>query len=148
MGARREKSYRTVIAELADDLKRNPASNLFEVANRWCDRFWKEYSTGTFGQVIQVCQTLDAKEPYNASVKTSHPNARTKEEEELFQALRFGLVAGSCIGGYWLPDRAPKAYWMTFDPLLGKPRPQAILMSTYAFWGAPNPIRRLIFGGG
>jgi hypothetical protein len=141
-----EKSYRTLIAEFADDLKRSPAANLFEVANRWCDRFWKEYSTGTIGRAVQVCKDLNAKPPPAADGASHQPSSRTKDEEELFQTLRFGLVAGSCIGGYWPPDRTPKAYWVTFDPLLDRPIPQTILMSTYAFWGAPNPIKRLIFG--
>ncbi len=140
------KSYRTLIAEHADDLRSKPAKNLAEVADRWCTRFWDEYSSGFIGQYVELCKDLDSKKPFDQLARSADPATRTREEEDQYQSLKFGLVAGTCVGGYWPPDRTPAAYWMMFDPLSGKPEVQTIDMLTYRFWGAPNPIKRLIFG--
>jgi hypothetical protein len=119
-----------------------------QIASRWCDRFWSEYTSGSgiIGPLVQLCNDLNGKKAYDPAVTPPDPVARTEDEERQFQNLRWGLVAGSCIGGYWLPDRTPGALWIVFDPLAGKPSPQAMDMLTYRFWGAPNPIKRLIFG--
>jgi hypothetical protein len=45
-----------------------------------------------------------------------------------------------------MPGRIPEAYWFVFDPLGAKPLPIPIPQNTYTFWGAPNMIRRLMFG--
>lgn len=56
------------------------------------------------------------------------------------------LVVGFCVGGYVMPDRTPHAYSMLFEPLGSKPQAVQIPPCTYDGWGAPNPIKRLVFG--
>jgi hypothetical protein len=133
LGSLPTKSYRTLFAALADDLQGKPAVTVEDVANRWADMFWPEYNTG-MKTYIQRCRDLAAKTP------------RDPKEEEDFKTLKRGLVAGFCIGGYAPPDRAAGAYEVLFDPLLtAKPVPQK--QTTFLkFWGAPNPILRLING--
>jgi hypothetical protein len=128
------KSYRTLLALLSDDLQRNPPTGgLSEVAARWVDSVWPLY-TADLAVEIQRCQQLNASQN------------RTADEEKEFTKLRFGLGVGFCLGGYVLPDRVPAAFWMQFDPLLGtKPAPVA-QTEFLKWWGAPNPIMRLILG--
>jgi hypothetical protein len=44
-----------------------------------------------------------------------------------------------------MPDRTPNAYALWFDPLNVNPTPTAQSLG-WNFWGAPNMIKRLIFG--
>lgn len=134
------KSYRTLFAELADDLQANPPESVAEVVDRWIDLFWAIYSKQLSGQIAR-CAELAAKPPAVAQVA----EARTEAEEEEFQTLHRGLFVGFCIGGYVLPDRTPTAFHMSFDPLAGKPTGKKIVES-FRWWGAPNPIKRLILG--
>jgi hypothetical protein len=136
------KSYRTLIANLADQLENKELKKgMTELADRWCDHFWKEYETD-LKQAIQRCKELNAKathDPANAA-------SRTVAEETEFKNLKANGVVGFCIAGYWLPDRTVAAFQIVFDLLSPKPTPKPIPTLNYSFLGAPNMIGRLIFG--
>jgi hypothetical protein len=146
LGGLPDKSHRTMFALLSDDLKKTPARSVADAAERWRDQFWSEYSGGTISGFVQTCKTLSGKAVFNPSAASPDPNARTKDEEALFQQLKTGLVAGFCVAGYMLSDRMPAAFEIIFDPLQGKPTLRQIPLQSYVFWGAPNMIRRLMFG--
>ncbi len=145
LGALPQISYRTLVAQLADELKEKPAKNVAEVMNRWIEHFWDAYSAGQLKTAIDECVLLSKKKPYDANQIPADPNARTEIEENLFHTLKMNLVVGFCIGGYIENDRSnPGAFQVTFDPIAGKPK--ATPVGQYSFWGAPNIIKRLIFG--
>jgi hypothetical protein len=137
-------SHRMLIAKLADDLQRTPASNLAEVADRWSEQFWQAYLASPFRAEIDTCARLAAKTPYDPT--GTDPLARTQAEENQLQQLQGGLIAGFCIGGYVGSDRLPAAFQVIFDPARTRPTPTPLPLSTYRFWGAPNFIKRLLVG--
>jgi hypothetical protein len=141
MGSVGPHSHRTLLALLHDEIESKPAEDTGEVAGRWIDQFWTAYSPLT-----RRCQDLNAKKPFDPAANPTDPAARTKGEEEEFEQLKRGLFVGFCIGGYVLPRRMPEAYYIGFDPLLGKPTANPISSGSWGFWGAPNMIQRLIFG--
>lgn len=146
LGGLAVQSYRTLIAELADELSANPPISVADVVTRWIDRYWTAYQNpnGLVGQGIAQCTALHVRPAYDATNVV--PNMRSEQEEALYNNLKTALVAGFCIGGYVLPNREPQAYQMLFDPLAQKPTPMAIPMNGQRFWGAPNIIQRLLFG--
>lgn len=146
LGSLGAKSYRTMLASLADDLVKSPATDLKEVTERWCDLFWSEYNA-ILGPFIQQCKNLNTKQPYGPSAAPAGaPPRRTEQEERDFQTLKSTLVVGFCFAGYWLPDRMTTGFTLIFDPLAGKPSPAQLTPLSYGFWGAPNFMKRLILG--
>lgn len=139
-------SHRTVFASVADDLVKTPPAGVADVATRLCDEVWKEYSGGQLAPVVQKCQFLGTKKAFDPNASALGRQARTREEEAEFQRLKSALVVGFCVGGYVSPDRTAAAFQIIFDPLSGKPSPHVIPQGSYTFWGAPNMIRRLMFG--
>ena len=136
-------SYRSLVAELGDELVGAPAATVEEVAQRWASKVWSSYSTILAAEIAR-CQSLNAK-PAFAPPPLIVPNARTEAEEQEFQQLYAGLVVGFCVAGYVPPSRSPIAFQMIFDPIAGAPAPMKC-DGVAAFWGAPNMIQRLIFG--
>lgn len=148
LGGLQVSSHRTLLSQLADGLKKTPPKSVSEVADRWCAQFWTAYSDPAcpIAPFIAQCRALESKQAHNPKA-AANPAMRTKLEEEQFSALSAGLLTGFCIGGYTLPDRTPAAFEIIFKPTLSaKPAPTALRMG-HAFWGAPNMIQRLIFGG-
>jgi hypothetical protein len=145
LGGLQVNSHRTLFALLADDLDHKPAKDIVEIATRWTDLFWSEYTNPQcpIAPFLQRCQALDGKAAYDPALQ--NPGARNQDEEREFHYLRTSLVAGFCVAGYLRPDRTPGASEIIFDPLQGKPTP-ASLPFGYRFWGAPNMIQRLLFG--
>jgi hypothetical protein len=138
------KSYRAMLALLADDLTKKPPTSVEEAAQRWAHQFWNEYTTSVvIGPFIKECQRLHGKMPYDKTAKQVDPNARTEAEETQYNQLKTQLVAGFCVGGYMPQDRMPAAFVTLFDPLGAGPKPTAI---QWGFWGAPNIVQRLING--
>mgnify|MGYP001033347178 CR=1 FL=1 len=136
-------SYRTIIANLADDLDTNPPVSVSDVAQRWIDRFWTAYSS--FDPVKRVNQ-LNNKLPHNSGGSDQHEAARTRDEETEYDGLKRGLLVGFCITGYALPDRKIEAAFMSFDPLLAKPQLEVRGHEGSQWWGVPNIIDRLVYG--
>ena len=102
LGGLQSCSHRTLLALLADDLQRNPASDVADVANRWAVQFWSVYSTE---QSVQICNSLGAKQAFDPRASPAAADARTEAEEIQFNDLSRNLAVGFCIGGYALPDR-------------------------------------------
>jgi len=67
------------------------------------------------------------------------------EEEEL-ELLIEEYRGGFCIGGYWLPDRTPEAYEITYHLGMDSPESQQLQYGRPRFWGWGNLIERLLFG--
>lgn len=133
-------SYRTLAAQLDDDLKKNPAKSVEEVAKRWIDFVWPVFQDF---ELVKRFKTLAAKPAHNPQFSGS----RTPDEEAEHLNLKTGLVIGFCLGGYALPDRTPKAFSMTFDPAGAKPALTEHSGESFGWWGVPNIVTRLIFGG-
>jgi hypothetical protein len=144
LGGLIDKSYRTLVAQLNDDLVENPPSAVEEVANRWIDMFWDAYNAAPLiSNALNQLRNLDAKKPFHPN-ELGDPSYRTEVEEREYVNLRNGLVVGFCIGGYVLPKRDPLAYEVVVDPIAGKPKAVSVIGNK--FWGAPNMINRLLFG--
>ena len=140
-------SYRTLFAQLADDLKNNVPANVGDVVNRWTAQFWNAYTTSpAIAPLIARCKTLAAKPAFDPAAAAPAAGARSKDEEEEFSRLKNGLVVGFCIAGYVLPPtRTVEAFQVIFDPLMAAaPVPAAV--TGIRFWGAPSMIDRLLAG--
>jgi len=132
LGGLPAKSYRTMVAELADELAGQPAASVEEVATQWGERFWAEYSTRLAGVLHRTRELLQ------------NP-ARTPEQEKELEDLVQSFSGGFCVGGYQLPDRTPYAFEISYAPdrtAIGVAIPQKLGASK--FWGCPSLIRRAI----
>jgi hypothetical protein len=138
-------SHRTLVALLADDLKKEKPSSVQEVAERWCKHFWKAYSASLKAE-IDLCDTLSKMQPFDPAAVPPAPNTRTKAQEAQLRGLTNTLTVGFCIAGYVVADRKPCAYETLFDPVSGEPKPTEIPVGLQRFWGAPNMIARLLHG--
>lgn len=136
-------SYRTIIADLADDLIANPAATVDEVATRFSNAFWAKYSAALANEIARAT-ALNAKQPHDPTDPQA-AGTRTKEEDEELSGLLSGLFVGFCIAGHVLPDRTPKAFQVGFTILMAA-APQPSQIAQTQFWGAPNMILRLVNG--
>lgn len=145
LGSLVDQSYRTLVANLADQFIKALPATVEAAANAWIDLFWDAYrNSAVVGPALQEVQLLDKK----ASHDPANPGAigmRSEAEEKQYNVLRSTLVVGFCIAGYVPTDRTPHAFEIIFDPLGTKPAPVAIV-GTQRFWGAPNMINRLLIG--
>ena len=139
-------SYRTLVAQMADQLAPNLARTMPEdAAKHWVSIFHPKYAAA-IASVSQWTQ-LVAKPPFDPKAATPNPSARTQDEEKTFEQFKAGLTVGFCLGGYSLPDRIPQAYITIFAPTdIKPPTPIKLVQGQYGFWGAPNMVERLIFG--
>lgn len=139
-------SYRKLLADLGDGLRKCPPSSVEEVAVRWRDMIWAVYQAPQAGDLtthLARVKQLDAKLPHENS--RVDPIERTiAEEEEYFQLIN-DLSIGFCVGGHVEGDREPRAYEVIFDPVRGRPSPVERGYGCH-FWGAPNIQNRLIAG--
>lgn len=137
-------SYRTLLARLADDLKETPPDDLKGIADRWASQFWAVYSSDPqLKPYLAIYQALAAKPRHDPQ----DPASRTKDEEQKFTEIGLSLPVGFCIAGYWLPDRSPAAFEVSFGPgMTAPPAPVPLPSGTYFSWGVPNMITRLIDG--
>jgi hypothetical protein len=142
-------SHRALIANLDDSIRATPATpvrNVQDVATRWAGIFWSAYSA-QLPVIAPDWAPLQAKPSFVAPHLPQVPGARTKDEEERFQALSRDLVVGFCIGGYVLPQRTTTAYTVLFQPsLIAQPTPIVMPMFQCQWFGVPNLILRLING--
>ena len=136
-------SYRTIIANLADELVLTPASTVEEVAQRFSQSFWANYKT-TLKSEWARADALKKLGAHNAADPTKAGN-RTEVEEKELNDLFSGFYVGFCVAGYCLPDRTPKAYQLGFTVLMDAAPDPAAFQHTN-FWGAPNMILRLMNG--
>jgi len=133
VGGLGETSFRTMIAEMADDLAVNALQSVADVAARWRAKFWPVY-TQVFAQSITRLRDL------------ARINPRSRDEEEELSRLRM-LAGGFCIGGRIPPSRKPEAAYFTYGPEMSEPTtPGAVGYDRPEFWGVPNLIHRVLFG--
>ncbi|MCG0998266.1 hypothetical protein [Acetobacter persici] len=137
-------SYRTLIARLADALTINKATSVQDVADRWIDLFWSEYSTRLSGDIAEL-KHLDSLQPFGGHSPQSGPS-RSEQEESRFAQLKLGLYVGFCIGGHHDSDRVPQAFEIKFDPINGKPKADKIVIGDTRCYGAPKIFDRIIMG--
>ncbi len=126
-------SYRTLVAQFADELGRKPAQSMTEITARWGQFFWATYARDLTSQ-IQRAQTLASQV------------ARSANEQAELDALRRAFSGGFCIGGYLSRDRIPAAFEVTYDPSIQAPLIDQLQVGRTRFWGCPNLINRLVFG--
>jgi hypothetical protein len=140
------KSHREVIAQLADDIAKNTAKSVGDVADRFAKLVWNEYQSA-YAPLIQKCKDLAAKGPHDVALPVA-PGVprRTDIEQREFDALVLNLPLGFCIGGYMPPDRATTAFELLCDPLATALTPKQMPALSYKFWGVPRLVQRLIQG--
>src|SRR5439155_20679145 len=121
-------SYRTLVAQFADDLIGQSPASMQEVANRWNGFFWNAYMTN-LAPIYKRVQTLIGQQ------------TRTPDEEKELHFLVRSFSGGFCLGGNLLSDRTPCAFEIRYDPTQTVPQPvQALQMGSSNFWGCPNLI--------
>src|SRR5258708_27572712 len=91
-------SYRTLFAELADDLKATPPSTVQEAAERWANKFWSVYDSAVGSVYRQLAGVV-----------------QTPEDQKKLETLLENTCAGFCIGGIALPNRRPQAFELEFS---------------------------------
>jgi hypothetical protein len=116
LGSLNNKSHRTLLAELSDDLGVKPPTSVLDVATRWSARFWQVYSADMAPFIARINQLQGQAQ-------------RSQAEDEELATLRRVLVAGFCIAGHIPADRTPHAYELIFDPLAPQPKPIPRLIS-------------------
>ena len=138
-------SYRTLIAQLDDDIQANPATytSVADVAQRWARDFWAVYSADAQYQLFQV---LHSKAPHNPATAPPDPAQRTEDEERVYRNLKLNLRVGFLVAGYVLPDRTPLAIEVTFDPISGQKVAPPLPQSSWRAWRVPKMMARLLFG--
>lgn len=135
LGSPGKKSWRTLIAEAAEEAYEQQLSTYIEPARLTSRKFWDDYSS-TFHENILKSKELRAK-----------GEAATKEEKELLSNLVQKLSGGLCLGGRWGKSRESRAAAIHFNPFLDDaPEPRPLDVGVSYFWGCPNMIRRLIVG--
>ncbi len=140
-------SHRTLLAEFSDLTQSKRPKDLQSLANGWADYFWKAYQGDPEVQaLLLLMDNLGKKKPYDPA-NPPDPTNRTKDEEDELENIKTYLTVGFCIAGYWLPTRIPQAFEVLITPSLkAPPVPREIKVGSYAFWGMPNMIKRLIWG--
>jgi hypothetical protein len=127
-------SFRTLVAELADELDRTIHGSMLSIANRWADLFWQRYLS-EYSQIANRAQALAAQA------------LRSNDEEAEYAWLMQSFSGGFCIGGCCLPDRNPSAYEIVYSPQLSNlPPPAPLQPGSTKFWGCPNLMERLLYG--
>jgi hypothetical protein len=143
-------SHRTLFSNLSDELTANPPSSVMDAAATWTDQFWVEHqsysSTPEAIQLLARCKALDAKTAFVKGTSNPPPTARTEAEEREYQTIIGLFFVGFCIAGRAPGNRLLEAVSVLFHPLRGKPVPIAQPMNSFSFWGAPNMIKRLVWG--
>lgn len=123
-------SYRTMFAELADDLKATPPATVADAAQRWANKFWSQYVHDVGGAYRQQLAA-----------------AQSTEEKTELEARLVNTRVGFCIAGVTLPNRRPAAFELEFSAEAdAAPTPAKIPMGRAVFKGQPNLIERLLYG--
>lgn len=124
-------SYRTLVAHLGDDMIRNPANSVDEVAKRFADILWTGYQNFSGHKRFKHLEAQSSRSP---------------EEDDEYGQLQVNLVAGFCLAGH-STDRKGRAFQILLDPLKPAPDLQEIPECTHRWWGVPNIVERVIYGG-
>ena len=135
LGAPGNKSWRTLIAEMADATWVAKPQTFEEAATLVATLFWDEYSS-SYSDLLSQAKQLDGK-----------GEQRTDDENQIWANLYLALSGGMCLGGRWSPNRRPQAFQITFNPLMAAvPQSQEVPVGAPIFWGCPHLVERLNFG--
>lgn len=134
LGSLGDKSWRTLIAEIADNTKKEEMNSLEAVAQLATSMFWKHYS-GTFKEPLEKAKELNNK-----------GEKRTKEETERLIWLLQNFSGGFCLAGRWGEMRSSSAYEIIFGPVSEPAKPKPLALGNVMFWGCPNLMVRLLYG--
>ncbi|HEY6000544.1 MAG TPA: hypothetical protein VI078_14760 [bacterium] len=135
LGSLGEKSYRTLIAEIADEAWHSNLATPEQVVHLARDMFWSQY-TAAFRDALARAKELERKGA-----------GCTPEETRELGNLRQNFSGGFCLAGRWGVNRSPKAFEFCFNPLLDvAPDPNPLAVGTAKFWGLENLIQRLLYG--
>lgn len=135
VGSLGDTSYRTLIAEIADEAAKRQPPSLADVARMATKMLWERYETA-FAPCLTGARELHAK----------GGQASEKEVEERLYWEQT-LSGGFCLGGRWGETRRPEAFEVQFGPFASEPpTPQPLELGNAKFWGCPNLIDRLILG--
>jgi hypothetical protein len=133
MGSIGDLSHRTFIAQCADDLAGSYCSDVRAIAERFSDRFWREYQP-RFQQYLDRYAVLEQQA------------ARTPAEDGEIAWLRQTFSGGFCLGGHTTASRAPQAFQFIYGPGIPQPpAPGALAPGSASFWGCPNIIERVLY---
>lgn len=135
-------SYRTIMARVADGFQASPPASVQAAADAFIDVFWCEFDAYP---LVQRVRALNSRQPFGSAPQAF--GVRSEAEEREFDSLKSALAVGFCIAGYVLPNRAPSAVSVLFDPLANtKPTSQSTPGEGSQWWGVPNIVSRLIHG--
>jgi len=135
LGSLGDTSYRTLIAQIADEAGKKDLTSLDEVAQLAAALLWDCYGQ-SYGGWLARARELEAK-----------GNSRTEAETSELLSWRQALSGGFCLGGRWGSNRQPRAFEVSFGPLMADPpKPKELTLHSPSFWGCPNLISRLIRG--
>jgi len=136
LGSLGRKSWRTLVAEMADEAHESKVATLKEVASIAATSFGKEYEAAFGEQWLARARSLQAKD-----------KERTPAENAEYDRLLQTFSGGICLGGRWGTGREPSAFEIQFDPSgTAVPEPAELPRGTTKFWGCPNLVERLIRG--
>jgi hypothetical protein len=96
-------SYRTFIAQFAEQNHGQPTTSVQEVATRFAEFFWREYTTRQAPQITRLQLLLT-----NSTIN----EAEQRERDGLLN----NLSGGFCVGGNLAHDRTPVAVEILYDP--------------------------------
>jgi hypothetical protein len=139
MGGLDNVSYRTALAQLADQLAAHPPAGVQAVADAWVAHFDAKYQALP---AVQRAQLLAGKPAHDPAAQAT---TRTPAEEEELGNLCSSLVVGFCIAGYVLPGREPDAWIMVFQPT-SQPTVIRAEKNELHCWGMPHVMNRLLYG--
>lgn len=132
MGGLDDVSYRTTIAQLADQLDANPPADVSQVAQAWVAHFRTKYDG-----LPAVARAR--------ALKAKAEGDRSEEEQKELQNLTASLFVGFCIGGYVLPHREPAAWIIMFVPF-EEPSCVEARRNELHCYGVPHVMNRLLYG--
>ncbi len=132
-----DKPYRTLAAELSDAISSGSVNSFDSAIEWWRDATWSLFEQ-QFGPIIKLTQDLISKK---TTIGLSPP-----EQKQLEELL--GVAGGFCIAGCFLPSRTPRAFEVSYGPILdrGTSVKELAPAPTWRFWGCPNITDRIIIG--
>lgn len=133
LGGLRDLSYRSMIAQFAEQNYSRHANSVHEIAQRFADRFWNEY-TAVFSRERDRLAELQQ--------QTALTEGEQKERDGLIQ----NLSGGFCLGGNLHHDRTPAGSIILYEPHGSGPSVSPMQFNVGYFWGAGNLTVRMFTG--
>ena len=149
MGSVGSTSFRTMAAELGDELTGNPNYTVQGAVDWWRDKFWSLYEVAEATQISRAIQLmpriaeLSAKSIAGTLTETEKDEVKAVEKE-INELNAHG--GGFCLGGRDAKDRTPHAFQVVYDPFKERTNSVTSLPIGWAFWGCPDIVQRIIYG--